>query len=223
MFIGHFAPALIAAAQPRATRLGPMFAAAQLVDIAFAAFVLGGIESMRITPGITAMVPFDLYYMPYTHSLIGAVEWGLGLGALVYIITRRAKAAALIALVVVSHWFLDLLVHTKDLTLFGSPPKLGFGLWNYPLVAMPLEIGLIAGAFVYYLRRTRPKSGGNGRMGLLAGVLILFQAINWFGPQESEMSSALPLTMLAAFTVLIGAAWWAGHNRVLVIRGNFAS
>ena len=31
------------------------------------------------------------------------------------------------ALVVVSHWFVDLLVHIPDLTLYGTPPKLGFG------------------------------------------------------------------------------------------------
>lgn len=223
MFIGHFAPALIAAAQPRSLRLGPMFVAAQLVDIAFAVFVLGGVEAMRITTGTTVMNPMDLYHMPYTHSLLGSVEWALGFAALVFIVTRRWEAAVLSGIVVLSHWMLDLLVHTRDLGLIGDLPKVGFGLWNYPLVAIPLEVGLITGAFVYYVRRTRQEGGGRHRMIVLAAVLALFQAINWFGPQESAMSYRVPLTMLAAYAVLIGVAWWAGHKRILVIRGNFAS
>jgi hypothetical protein len=223
MFIGHFAPALIAAAQPRSTRLGSMFFAAQLVDIAFAVFVLSGVEAMRITPGIAAMNPMDLYHMPYTHSLIGSVEWALGLAAIVYIATRRSRAALLVGLVVLSHWFLDLLVHSKDLTLLGDPPKYGFGLWNHPMIAIPLEIGLITAAFIYYARRTQAVGGGHGRLFILAGFMALFQAINWFGPQESVMSTAIPLTMLAAFAILVGTAWWAGNNRVPVARGGFAS
>ena len=55
MFIGHFAPALVAAARPKAAGLGTLFVAAQLVDIGFAALLIPGVEAMRIVPGITAM------------------------------------------------------------------------------------------------------------------------------------------------------------------------
>ena len=56
MFIGHWAPALLAAAaSPRAPKLGTLFVAGQLVDWAFFAFTIVGVEKMRITPGITAM------------------------------------------------------------------------------------------------------------------------------------------------------------------------
>ena len=73
MFIGHFAPAFVAAAvTPDRPRLGIYFLAAQLVDWAFFAFVLIGVEDLRIVPGITAMNPMDLYHMPYTHSLLGS-------------------------------------------------------------------------------------------------------------------------------------------------------
>ena len=48
MFIGHFAPAFIAAAvSPRSPRLGTLFVAAQLVDIGFAALLFPGLEAMR--------------------------------------------------------------------------------------------------------------------------------------------------------------------------------
>ena len=73
MFIGHFAPALLAAAvTPQRPRLGMYFIAAQLVDWAFFALLLLGVENMRVVPGITAMNPMDLYHMPYTHSLVGS-------------------------------------------------------------------------------------------------------------------------------------------------------
>lgn len=212
MFIGHFAPALIAAARPRAAGLGTLFVAAQLVDIGFAALLIPGIEAMRIVPGITAMNPMDLHHMPFTHSLLGALIWAKIFGALVWFATRRKEAAIGAALVVASHWFLDLLVHIPDLTLYGLPPKLGLGLWNHPLIAMPLEMALIGGAFLYYLWRTRAPAG-NRRLWALAALLLLAQAIDWFGPKEPVYSLAVPATMLGAYVLLAGTAAWAGANR----------
>lgn len=212
MFIGHFAPALVAATRPRAAGLGTLFVAAQLVDIGFAALLIPGIEAMRIVPGITAMNPMDLYHMPYTHSLLGALLWGAILGALAWIATRRRAAAIGAALVVVSHWLLDLLVHIPDLTLFGAPPKLGLGLWNHPLIEMPLEIALTGGALLYYAARTRAPSG-HKRLWVLVALLALVQAIDWFGPKDPAYSLAIPATMLFAYALLASTAWWAGRDR----------
>ena len=82
MFIGHFAPALVAATHPKAPNLGVLFVGAQLIDFGFFVFVLAGIEHLRIVPGITAMNSLDLYSMPYTHSLAGSVVWGAGFALL---------------------------------------------------------------------------------------------------------------------------------------------
>jgi hypothetical protein len=217
MFIGHFAPALIAAARPRAAGLGTLFVAAQLVDIGFAVLLVPGIEAMRIVPGITAMNPMDLHHMPYTHSLLGTLVWAALFGAIVWLATKRKEAAIGAALVVASHWFVDLLVHIPDLTLYGAPPKLGFGLWNHPLVAMPLEILLIGGAFLYYMRRTEAPRGDR-RLWVLAGVLAFAQAVDWFGPKEPAYSLAVPATMLFAYALLAGTAAWAGANRRRPVR-----
>lgn len=212
MFIGHFAPALVAAARPQAAGLGTLFVAAQLVDIGFAALLVPGVEAMRIVPGITAMNPMDLFHMPYTHSLAGSIGWALLFGALVWIATRRRAAAIGAALVVVSHWFIDLLVHIPDLTLAGAPPKLGFGLWNHPGIAMPLEIALISGALFHYKMRTRAPAGDT-RLWVLVALLALVQAIDWFGPKEPVYSLAIPATMLGAYAVLALTAAWTGANR----------
>jgi hypothetical protein len=44
-----------------------------------------------------------------------------------------------IGLVAASHWLLDLIVHRADLPILpgniGNLPRLGFGLWRYPLVS----------------------------------------------------------------------------------------
>lgn len=217
MFIGHFAPALVAAAQPRQAGLGTLFVAAQLVDIGFATLLLTGGEAMRIVPGFTAMNPMDLYHMPYTHSLLGASLFALLFGAGVLALTRRRAAALGAALVVVSHWFIDWLVHVPDLTLAGAPPKLGLGLWNHPAAAITLELGLIGAAFAYYGVRTR--GGAAWRLWALAAVLLAVQLFNWFGPQEQSYSISVPLTMLAAYAALAAIASWAGARRTPDPRG----
>lgn len=211
MYIGHFAPALaVSAATREAPRLGTLFVAAQLVDLAFFCFVILGVENMRVVPGITAMNPMDLYHMPYTHSLLAASLWGLGFGLVVAVAARSLSAGIWTAVVVASHWLLDLLVHRPDLTLSGGPEKLGFGLWDYPWVAMPLELALVGLGFWLYLRNSR---GPVGPPLILLGVMMLFQAINWFGPQPAEMSLALPLMALLSYAVLIALAYWVGTSR----------
>ena len=212
MFIGHFAPALIAAARPQAAGLGSLFVAAQLVDIGFAVLLIPGVEAMRIVPGMAAMNPMDLYHMPYTHSLVGTMLWAAAFGALIWFATRRRAASIGAAVVVLSHWFIDLLVHIPDLTLFGAPPKLGLGLWNHPMLAMPLETAFIVGALLYYTARTTAP-GGNGRIWTLAAVLALVQAIDWFGPRPAEYSLGIPAMMFAAYALLCLTGWWAGRNR----------
>lgn len=216
MFIGHFAPAMVAAAHPKAPGLGTLFVAGQLVDFGFFGLALAGIENFRITPGITKMVPLDLYDMPYTHSLLGSAVWALGFALVIWLFTKNRTGAIIGGAVVLSHWFLDLLVHAPDLTLAGSPPKLGFGLWNHPAIAMPLELAITFGALAFFVMKTKaisPKS--KYALGLLTVLLLVFQSMNWFGPEPEVADAAMKLTGLFAFTVAAIAAWWLGQTRSL--------
>ena len=209
MFIGHWAPALAIAARPKAPALGLLFIAAQLVDWAFFGLLIAGVEHMRVTPGISAMNPMDLYHMPYTHSLLGSLLFGGAAAAVIWAVTKDRTAALLTGAVVLSHWFLDLLVHVPDLTLAGSPPKLGFGLWNYPMLEIPLELGITFGALWLYVRAKRPAPL---RIAVLAGVLLLLQAINWFGPVEPEVTTGTSVLAFVAFGIATLAAWWMGKS-----------
>ena len=211
MFIGHWAPALAAAAAtPRAPKLGILFVAAQLTDFAFFTLAIFGIERLRIEPGITAMSPFDLYHMPFTHSLLGSIGWGVAFGLLLLMLTKDRMAAIIGGLVVVSHWLIDLLVHRPDLTLWGAPPMLGFGLWDHPGIAMPLELLITFGALAWYARRTR---GPILPITILGLLLLAMQSIDWFSPPPAEAGLQLYLTALAGYTVASAVAWWVGTTR----------
>ncbi len=209
MFIGHWAPALVVAAKRRSPGLATLFVAAQLVDWAFFLFVLMGVEHMRFTPGISAMNPMDLYDMPVSHSLRGSFAFAMAMVGLVLLLTRDRIGALLAGAVVLSHWLLDLLVHVPDLTLAGSPPKLGFGLWNYPMIEMPLELAITFGALWLYVRARQPAPL---RAGVLGALLLALQLFNWFGPVAPEVTPATSYLALFAYGLATLAAWWMGKS-----------
>ena len=222
MFIGHFAPAFVAAAvSPERPRLGMMFVAAQLVDWGFFLFTLVGVEHMRVVdPPASVMAPIDFYDMPYTHSLIGTAIWAAAMLGVVLVLRRDVKLAVLAGMVAASHWVLDWVVHVPDLTIDGTPPKLGLGLWNLPWIAMPLELALTLGAFVFYVRRTR---GPVAPPLILGGVMLVLQSISWFGPHPESAGVFFALQALVAFALMTIVATWVGENRRFRKRGGLAS
>ena len=209
MFIGHWAPALAVAARRKRPGLGALFIAAQLVDWAFFLFVLLGVEHMRMTPGISAVSPLDLYSMPYTHSLLGALAWSAGFAIVVWLVLRDGTAGVLAGAVVLSHWLLDLLVHVPDLTIAGGPPKFGLALWNYPAIEMPLELAITFGALWLYVRARQPLLG----RALVLGVLMLgLQLFNWFGPVAPEVTHGTTYLAFVAYGLVTLTAWWMGKS-----------
>ncbi|WP_108810457.1 hypothetical protein [Sphingorhabdus sp. Alg231-15] len=216
MFIGHFAPAMVAATHPKAPGLGTLFVAGQLVDFGFFGLALFGIENFRIVSGFTVMTPLDLYDMPYTHSLLGSGVWALGFALLIWLFTRNKTGALIGGAVVLSHWLLDLLVHAPDLTLAGSPPKLGFGLWDYPAITMPLELIMTFGALAFFVFRTR-STAPRSKLALVLLVILLlaFQLINWFGPEPEAADMAMMISALVAFALAALAAAFVSRTRTL--------
>lgn len=216
MFIGHFAPAFVAAAMPKAPRLGILFLAAQLVDLGCFILVMLGVEHMRIVPGITATNPMDLYHMPFTHSLIGGAVWALALAGVIWIITKNRNGAIIAAMVVLSHWFLDVIVHRPDMTLLGAAPKLGLGLWNAPMIEMPLELGITGAALGFYLKHTR--AIGNATLTpawVLGGALLSVQLYNWFAPPPATYDISLPISAMIAFALFAWLAFRLDRTRML--------
>lgn len=216
MVVGHYAPAFAIKAMRPAIPLWLLFIAVQLVDVAWAALVLAGIEKLRIVPGITASNPFDLYYMPYTHSLVAGVLWAVAASFLCKPLrgVRHWAAAAAIGAAVLSHWLLDWLVHRPDLPLYDDAMKVGLGLWDYPALALSLEAFLLFGGMALYLRRTRARNA-LGRWGPPAfGILMLsIQVTVFFGPPPTS-SAATAMTALVSYAAFAAGAQWLDRQRL---------
>ncbi len=212
MFIGHYGPSFACKAWKPVVPLWVLFVAVQLVDIVWAVLVLLGIEKVRIVPGITATNPFDLYYMPFTHSLPGAIFWAVGAAAVYRAVAPAQKwtAAVIVGGAVFSHWVLDLVVHRP---LYDDAYKVGFGLWNYPAIAFLLEIALLFGGIAFYLRVTEPIDViGRYGMTVLGLFAVVLQAYVFFGPPPvSDTAFALTaLVLYFAFAVLV---YWLEGKR----------
>jgi len=215
MFVGHYGVAFAAKPAVKIVPLWIYFIAVQWLDVVWSILVLLGIEKLHIVPGFTQANPYDLYYMPYTHSLPGAVVLSLALGAIVAaaVAERRAAAFLIVSAAAFSHWILDLIVHTPDLPLYDNTAKVGFGLWRHVAVSFPLELAvLLAGSWTY--ARAMPPRDRRGHNALRAFVVLLAaaQAYANFGPPP-DSETAMAIAALALYLVFAAIAAWVEHVR----------
>ena len=207
MFVGHYGVSFAARRLYPSVPLWVFFIAVQLLDVVWAPLIVLGVEHVRIVPGITASNPLDLYYMPYTHSLVAAVAWS----AAAYIGWRvwrargaAAGAAAAVGWAVLSHWMLDAVVHRPDLPLYDNTAKVGLGLWNQPAVAFALESILLAGGVALYVRANAPRRTA---IWIFAAAMLAVHTIAFFGapPDTPTMAAAMAFGSYVAFAAV--AAW----------------
>jgi hypothetical protein len=221
MFIGHYGVALAGKrASPRLS-LGLVFLAVQFLDVLFAIFVLLGIEKLRIVHGFTPYNPYDLYWMPYTHSLVGAVVWSALAGWLWWVAAGRVPArerrlaSFVLGTAVFSHFLLDVPMHTPDMPLWpgAGAPKIGLGLWNHRGAAIAAELAvLVVGGWIY-LRASRPRSRF-ARVGTVVFAIVL-AALTVATPFQPDPKSpgAFAATALAAYVGIAVAAALVDRGR----------
>ena len=177
MLAGHYSAALLTkAAAPRAP-FWALVLGAQFIDVLWALCVVAGIEKLRIDPSLPSN-PLDLYFMPYTHSLLGALFWAGVAFTGARIAWRSSGIAAAVAVTVASHWLLDLLVHRPDLPLWPGSAKLGLGIWNYPVPSLLLELALLLGSAWILAGRVAWRRG----LWIFAGTLAVIQVAVTIGP-----------------------------------------
>ncbi len=135
---------------------------------------------------------------------------------LYFAVKRNVRGAVIVGTCVVSHWFLDAVVHRPDLPLFPNGPYVGLGLWNSLLATVTVECGLLALGLTLYVRATRARD----RIGIyalwsLVAVLLLGWVGSVFGPPPPN-ERVLAVSALAMWVTVPWAAW-ADHHRELAV------
>lgn len=214
MFVGHFGVAFGAKKFAPRTNLAVAVLASELIDVVWPVLVLLGIERVRIIPGLTPVTPLDFIHYPWTHSLLMVLVWGALFGCGYYAIRRDRKAAIVLCVVVVSHWFLDLLAHRPDLPLFpGSDSKYGLGLWSSRAATAVVELAIFFGGVAMYLRSTRARDR-IGRYGLAAYVLFLaaMYALSIQGGAPPSVRVMAMSSEIGTIILLVWAGWVDRHR-----------
>jgi len=216
MFVGHYAASLALKRFEKRVSLGVLFLAVQFVDIVFFPLVLLGIERLNIVENFTQSTHFELEYMPFTHSLVAFLIWAsLAYAFFRWVIVKSNSVAIVVALAVMSHWLLDVVVHTPDMPVWSDASlKLGLGLWNNAVATYLLEAALLAAGLWLYLRSTSATSKtGKYGMGVFVVVLLLVNIVNIFGPLQGDSKVVLAVTAGAACLLFAAVAFWLDPKR----------
>jgi hypothetical protein len=169
---------------------------------------------VRILPDPNPLLTLQFYDYPISHSLVGALAWGLAAAALYYSwptrdTTRHWQAAVLVGTVVASHWVLDFIVHLPDLPLAGNDsPKVGLGLWRHVGITVALELAVLAaGTAVYVARRSRRHPVRPVRLGLLLLLLIASYAASLLSPPPTSVAVIGVSDVIFMLGMGVLAAW----------------
>ncbi|MGE5168792.1 MAG: hypothetical protein ACM3JC_00330 [Rudaea sp.] len=212
MFIGHFGVALAVKRVAPGLSLGTTVLAAQWADALWPVLVLLGAEQVRIVPGITTVTPLDFVSYPYSHSLVADIGWA-ALFAVVYGVLRRDwRGAAWLAVLVMSHWVLDVVAHRPDMPTWPGGPRLGLGLWNSLAGTLLVEFALFGAGAWLYARATTPRDA-RGRVVYWALVVVLaaIYVASVFGPPPPSVT-ALAVTGILGW-LFVAWGYWIDRHR----------
>ncbi|KAF8315927.1 hypothetical protein DL93DRAFT_2227199 [Clavulina sp. PMI_390] len=155
MWIAHFAPAFARKTVSPNVPLWVLALAGSIPDAAFFVNAILGIESFRYNTTLEARgcFPYSNDY-PYSHSLVGVLALSIAVTAW-YSSVAKPKASPLdLASVMaagLSHYFLELPSHRKDITLTpGSPQPHGIehSLFDTPTALLLVEVGIVAASLI---------------------------------------------------------------------------
>lgn len=216
MFIGHFGIAFAARRCTPQISLGTAFLAAQFLDLLWPTLLLAGAESVRIQPGATEVTPLVFEHYPISHSLLMAGVWAVAVAAGHAALRRNLAGSIVVALLVLSHWLLDALVHEPDLPFVpGVDAFAGLGLWNSRAGTLLAEVPMFAIGVWLYARGTQAldRVGRFGLLGLVA-FLALIHAGNLYGPPPPSVA-AIAWVGQAQWLLVLWAYWVDAHRRPL--------
>jgi membrane-bound metal-dependent hydrolase YbcI (DUF457 family) len=215
MFIGHIAVGLASKKLAPEVSLGTLLGAPLLLDLIWPIFILLGIETVRIEPGATQVMPLDLHDYPYSHSLVAALAWSLFAGGVHHTLKKDGRAAVVIAANVFSHWILDFVTHRADMPLYpGSTKYVGLGLWYSRIGTIAVEVPMFIAAVYLYARITKAKdkTGRYAFVALIAFLLVMYFS-QMFGPPPPSAAVIAP-TSLALWLLVPWGRWIEAHRTI---------
>jgi hypothetical protein len=178
MIAGHFGFAAAVKNREPATPLWALMLATVWLDVVFVPLYLAHIETtIPAEPGRTGYGA-SIIHADYTHSVAGMIALSVILGGLAALLWGR-RSGMVIGLVAASHWLLDFFVHRADMPILpgnaGNLPRLGFGLWRYPMMSAAIELFLVlGGAWLYWLAARRAADAhGHGRLAANATATLI--------------------------------------------------
>jgi len=215
MVIGHFGFGLGAKKFAPKVSLGTFFMAVQWADLLWPVLLLLGIEHAVLQPG-NSKFPINFTDYPITHSLLMGIVWGGIFGFIHWLIKRDIRSAVVLGICVLSHWGLDLFVHLPDLPLFpGDSPKVGFGLWNWPILTALIEFTLFGIGLFLYIRSTRAKNTtGKWSLWLMVVLMVVGHIAGLNSPMPATIKTLGWFAQSQWIYILIG--YWVDRNRIAV-------
>ncbi len=215
MFLGHFGLSFAGKRLAPTVSLGTLFLATQWADLLFWILSLVGIEHFRIAPGATRVTPMDFYDYSWSHGLLGLAAWSLVIGGLYFLFRRSRAGAWVLGAGVLSHWFLDALVHRPDMPVGPAGPYVGLGLWNSLPLTVAAEAVVFGGGLFLYLRWTAARDRtGIWALWSLVGFLTLVWVASIAGPPPPS-ERAVEMTGLAMW-LFVPWGWWIDRHRIIV-------
>jgi hypothetical protein len=207
MFIGHYGVSFAAKRFTPRTSLGILFLAVQFLDVLFAIFVFAGVEKLRIVPGFTEYNAYDLYYMPYSHSLAGSLAWSVAAGLLAAALGAR-QASPWIGAAVFSHFLLDVPMHTPDMPILGNDSmKIGLGLWRHRDLALAAELATLAIGLWIWRRAPTLEPWARVPTAAFVGLLVVLTLATPFLPAPRD-GVQFAWQALAGYVALAALAAW---------------
>lgn len=213
MFIGHYALGLAAKRYAPRTSLGTLFIAPTLADLLWPFFLLLGWEHSHVVSGPNPFLTLWLDDIRYSHSLLTLAAWGALYGYLYWRRRRDKRAAIVIGVLVVSHWFLDFVTHRPDMPLYPGSATIGLALWSSPTATIIVEFLMLLVAVAIYARTTRARDaiGRWGFWGLIA-LLAVSYVVSTITPTPTTQT-ALAIGGIIFGWVFVLFGWWVDRHR----------
>ena len=214
MFAGHIGTALAVGRAERGVNVGAFVAAALLLDFLLWLFVLLGWESVVIPADFSGTHQPEFVF-PYSHGLLASVVWCCLAGVVAFLLCShlrtRWRAAALVAIAVLSHWLLDALVHRPELPLAGSGShRVGLALWDHMPFALALEAALVLVGLILFISGARIGRRKAISLVVLSVVAMIFTAVGMTVAPPPPSATAMAASSLVTLTVVCVLACWFG-------------